>query len=193
MTEIMFDLETLDTKPSAVILSIGAATFEKDGTINDRFYRVLEMQEQLDRGRTVSQSTLLWWLRQDINARDEAFAPVRCMVPQAIHDFNDFVSRYADPSITKFWCNGPSFDGVLWEDLCRTYTHVKASVPWRYNQLRDQRTLVDAARFSYDGFAPDIAGVAHNPVYDCEFQIAIITECRRLLAQKGGPQGKEVW
>src|SRR3546814_2365974 len=85
MFEMMVDLETLDTKNSAVVLSIGAVVWETlvddagslDYSVVERFYRVLSIDEQLAAGRTVSESTLLWWMRQDPTARAEAFNPVR--------------------------------------------------------------------------------------------------------------------
>jgi hypothetical protein len=176
----MFDLETLDTVPSAVILSIGAVLFERDGNIMARFYRVIDTQSQLDAGRTVSQNTLLWWLQQDPTARAEAFSPSRCNVWTALNDFMGFASNTSTNIVTKFWCNGPSFDGVLWESLARDFSQ---PAPWRYNQLRDQRTLVDAAGLRVADFrpTPEIIGIPHTPVYDCEFQVAVITACRRIL------------
>lgn len=179
--EIMFDIETLDTKPTAVVLSLGAVMFERDGTVVDRFYRVLSIQEQIDAGRTVSESTLLWWLGQDHNAIAEAFAPVRRPVASALGEFYGWAKEKPVASITKFWANGPNFDGTILEDLARNFG---ALVPWGYNQLRDQRTLVDAAGFSISSHDPSIIGTPHTPVYDCEFQISVITECREILRRK---------
>lgn len=183
--ELMFDLETLDIKPMAVVLSLGAVTFERDGTIHDRFYRILKLQEQLDHGRTTSEETLLWWMRQDPTARAEAFNPVRCPVPRALCEFSDFVANYNDPEagkqgITRFWANDPDFDGVILKSLADTYG---VGVPWGYNQLRAQRTIVDESGLYVKGFNPavPIAGLAYMPVYDCEFQVAVVTECRRIL------------
>jgi hypothetical protein len=189
--ELMFDIETLDLIPSAVVLSIGAVRFQRDGTIADRFYRVLDTQTQVDMGRTINPQTVAWWMRQDQDAFDEAFSMVRHPVELALTEFNEFIGQKylrADAvrgrgRITKFWCNGPSFDGVIMESLYRDFD---VTVPWRYNQLRDQRTLGDAAGFSFDSFHPVIFGVPHTPIYDCEFQVEVVTECRRLLAKRTG-------
>lgn len=63
--DIMLDLETLDTRPSAVIVSIGAVEFDTNGPNPLReFYRVLQLPPQLSRGRTECPETLAWWSRQ---------------------------------------------------------------------------------------------------------------------------------
>lgn len=174
--ELMFDLETLDTKPSAAVLSLGAVLFDRTGAIHDRFYRALDLQAQFDAGRTVSQDTLLWWMAESAEARAEAFHPVRRMIPNALGEFLGWVKK--QPGLTKHWCNGPAFDGVILESLARDFG---CMVPWEYNQLRDQRTLVDAAGISIRDLHPDITGVPHTPIYDCEFQVAVITACRNKM------------
>lgn len=180
--ELMFDIETLDTQPTAVVLSLGAILFNPDGTIVDRFYRALDIQAQLNAGRTVSQDTLLWWSQQSSNARDEAFSPVRKTVPSVLGEFYCFVGNSPhDNNVTKFWCNGPAFDGIILESLARDFNHL---IPWRYNQLRDQRTLVDMANFRVADHNPDIIGTPHTPIYDCEFQISVITACRNKLKNR---------
>ncbi len=100
--ELMFDLETLDTKPSAVVLSIGAVVWEakylpSEHKIKwyevDKFLRVLDIQKQLDSGRTVSQATLLWWMDQDPKAKAEAFDRNREPVVESLDAFRYFAEQ----------------------------------------------------------------------------------------------------
>lgn len=202
MYELMFDLETLDTKPSAVVLSVGAVVWETTlmdtGHLHwepiERFMRVLNIQEQVDRQRTVSQSTLLWWQRQDSRAAAEAFNPERQPVEAVLNNFNAFVSRYsgamerAGDQINAFWASPVAFDMPIWEDLAMTFSNY---VPWRYNQRYDVRTVVREANISAkDHSDPKLTGVPHTPVYDCEWQISLLTAARQKLGRR---MGKEIW
>ena len=206
MYELMFDLETLDTKPSAVVLSVGAVVWETGLTpegalqwqVIERFMRVLNIQEQVDRKRTVSQSTLLWWQQQDPTAKAEAFNPVRQPVQMVLNDLRHFVMGYADPEvgdegINAFWASPATFDFPIWEDLAMTFSNF---VPWTYRQKYDVRTVVREASYSAkahilgDGGGDTAQGIPHTPVYDCEWQIDLLTAARQKLNRR---IGKEVW
>ena len=57
MSHVMIDLETLDTKPSTKILSLGAVIFDpENGELGETFYRKLNSDLQLS--RTESKSTM---------------------------------------------------------------------------------------------------------------------------------------
>jgi len=192
MYELMFDLETLDTKPSAVVLSVGAVVWETlysetDGLLwepVERFMRVLDIQEQVDRHRTVSQSTLLWWQQQDSTAKAEAFNPVRQPVKDVLNAFLDFTDKYDDPRINAFWASPVAFDLPIWEDLAMTFS---GYVPWKYNQRYDVRTVVREANLSASSHEdPKLVGVPHTPVYDCEWQISLLTAARQKLNRRTG-------
>ncbi len=191
MYEMMFDLETLDTKPSAVVLSIGAVIWEtmynEEAQIlfwdsRARFMRVLDMDDQFVSGRTVSQSTILWWQRQDPTARAEAFNPVRRPVYEVLNDFYAFAKDY---DINAFWASPATFDFPIWEDLARTFGN---SVPWTYREKYDVRTVVREAGFSVHSHqpTPSVFGVAHTPVFDCELQIDILTAARQKMKRRMG-------
>lgn len=176
--ELMFDIETLDVCPSSVVLSIGAVTFDPVGRIWDRYYRVLDIDEQTKQGRTISQSTLFWWLQQEPQALDEAFSEDRYGVPYVLQEFKEFgVGR----SIEAYWCLGPHFDGTIWESLCRDFG---TTPPWGYSQLRDVRTLCMETGVDYHRHATQVRGVAHNPMYDCEVQVETLTLARGRIKTK---------
>ena len=62
---LMVDLETLDTKYSATILTLGAVKFDpfSDAPMKELYLRVdIDSQDKL--GCTVSDSTLEWWANQ---------------------------------------------------------------------------------------------------------------------------------
>ena len=199
MLELMFDLETEDTKHSAVVLSVGAVIWESvmeehddhprlTYRIFDRFYRVLDIEEQIEKGRTQSHSTLSWWKEQDSVAYQEAYNPVRNPVTEVLNDFREFAQKYADPEamdpgINAFWASPACFDFPIWEDLAMTCGNY---VPWSYRQRYDVRTVVREARYSVEGHDySHLHGVPHTPVYDCEAQIDLLTAARNKLAGRG--------
>ena len=72
----MIDLETLDTKPSSQILSLGAVKF--NALSNEEPYSDLYLKPDIDqqnkKGRTTSESTIEWWDKQDPLIKEEAFS-----------------------------------------------------------------------------------------------------------------------
>ncbi len=187
--EIMIDLETLDTRSRSVILSIGAVKFvEGDETFRETFYERLEIDPQLADGRTISQRTLQWWNEQNPAVRDEALAPDRTWPSTAIHRLSEFIG-----DTRPIWANGPSFDCILWETLCEDSS---TEPPWRYNEVRDMRTLREESGLSRD-WKPlltlsDVEGYdEHHPVYDCMVQIGIVREARRRICEPFTRKGVE--
>jgi hypothetical protein len=196
MFELMFDLETLDTKPSAIVLSVGAVVFETwrndDGSLVSwteagDFLRVLNIQAQAEAGRSMSESTILWWMDQDSAAQREAFSRARDPVNIVLANFLNFVDKYADgetgTGINAFWASPATFDFPIWEDLAMTFA---GHVPWTYRQKYDVRTVVREASYSAKGHKPasPIKGVPHQPTYDCRRQIDLLTAAREKLGRR---------
>ena len=135
----MFDLETLDTKPSSVILSLGAVRFDprEDGIDHNdgRLSMRLEIDSQSGMGRTISDATLEWWSQQSKEAQDAAFGDDnRIPVIEAVEKFHKFVW-----GCDRIWSQG-SFDVNIMEHL---YTSIQKPYTWQYWQVRDSRTLFD--------------------------------------------------
>lgn len=78
---LMIDIETLDTKSSAALVSIGAVVFDKNGLSNAKFYLPVDIQSSIDAGGTVSGSTLQFWTKQSNEARavfqDKSAVPLK--------------------------------------------------------------------------------------------------------------------
>lgn len=134
MKELMFDIETLDTKPSSVILSIGVITSE-NGKLSNPGCWFPDIQQQLDMGCTVSASTLRWWLNQGEGAKkvfDQPKQPIEVVMAE--------VAKYVTKSGKNIepWCNGASFDMPIMEDKFRL---VGLPIPWNFWTVRDMRTI----------------------------------------------------
>ena len=135
----MFDLETLDTKPSAVILSLGAVKFDPRQKGLDPDTERLSLRHEIDPQstmvRTISDDTIAWWATQSKEAQEAAFGDVnRVTVEDAIEQFHKFVWNSE-----RVWSQG-SFDVNIMEHL---YTSIGKPYAWQYWQVRDSRTLFD--------------------------------------------------
>ena len=114
--DCMIDLETLDTSPSAVVLTVGAVKFNRDA-IWDELYIRLDVDEQIDRGRRVDDGTVAWWAGQPQAIQDEAMGEHnRTSVADAILLLNKFMV-----GCEQIWGQGYGFDMTIIENLYQQY------------------------------------------------------------------------
>src|SRR6056300_419078 len=135
-THVMVDIETLDTAPTSVILSVGAVRFDpfSDEAPHNKILWRPCINEQISDGRTVSDSTLEFWSKQDAAIRDSTFTnDNRIPLNSFFKQFNKYMV-----GAEKIWCHGPQFDMVIIEDLFAEHKHHRG---WAYWQIMDSRTL----------------------------------------------------
>ena len=138
MTHVMIDLETLDTSPTTVVLSCGMVEFDPNsGKVSTGHGVTLypSIQEQFEKGRTVSESTLIWWLKRSDMAKADWLNAKR----QNLNDFRESLRQWMSfMQDIKVWGNGSVFDIAILEHML-DYTRI----PWKYYNIRDTRTLWD--------------------------------------------------
>lgn len=141
MKEIIIDLETLGTKPGAVVLTIGAAEFDRaKQEIVSTFYERIDLFDAFEAGMQLDPDTLQWWYSERVTqqARFEAFeAGPRGSVKEVLTSFANWLG---DPANCLVWGKGPSFDcGILGAayDLC------DMTRPWMHYSERCLRTERD--------------------------------------------------
>jgi hypothetical protein len=125
----MVDIETLDTLPSAEIISIGACPIVE---LAPSFYTE---PCQVDQGRTNSLDTINWWKAQSTKGAyyPQGFISLKVV----LQNFSDYIKSFnARPII---WCKGTDFDTAT---LANAYRQYQMELPWKYNDVRDFRTLV---------------------------------------------------
>lgn len=180
MHDLMLDLETLDTKPSAVVLSIGAVMFDRNTREQGpTFYVELtnHLDKQINAGRTVSGSTITWWMRQSEEARrvfrtrvdgDNRYGP-----QTAVDMFAEFCSKNKAMYI---WAKDPDFDVTILRSLFETFSR-GCVFPFKYHEARAVRTVLDMS------FAPRNLGtaVAHHALSDAMAQATDIQEAFQCL------------
>lgn len=154
---IMLDLETLSTRGNAAILSIGAVKFDLDKMkIDDKgFYSSISIDSNVEAGRHISESTLVWWLDQG-DAAKRVFTEPKVVLDAALESFVDWVGR----DDCAIWGNGSDFDVAI---LSSAFHQAGYETPWKFYNTRCFRTfknLPGAPRCT----TPPL--VAHNALHD---------------------------
>lgn len=168
MVDVMIDLETLDNKSSAAVVSIGACTFDRmTGKIIDTFYRRIDMEAAIASGGTCSGSTLIWWLQQDDDARIE-LTKGGSKISVAMEDFIKFL-----PANCVVWGNGSSFDISI---LDVTFERLKLTAPWKFWDVRDVRTVLDIASHLVKKSDVPFVGTKHNALSDAIHQATYVAK-----------------
>jgi hypothetical protein len=156
-THIVVDLETLSLRPSAIILSIGAAS-----NTGGNFYVELDYRQQERLGRHADLSTCLWWGEQE---RD--LCPLRGVIPlvNALSDFTHWIAlqQFKTTAETYIWARGTDFDIAVLNDAFRKE---KVPVPWVYKNVRDIRTALAIMRMPEEALAKPVS--KHHAFYDAE-------------------------
>jgi hypothetical protein len=162
MNKIMIDIETLDTRSTGVILSIGAVTFNET-SIGHSFHRNIDIDSCLKLGMTVSGSTIAWWMEQPDAAR-------KVFQKQGIHIVNvldSFSRAFTWSKIEEVWANGTDFDLAM---LTNAFDRTGLRRPWPYYKARDYRTarnMFPRELFDKVRFKPQ---VAHDALEDAQSQ-----------------------
>lgn len=160
----MIDIETLDTTPTAVILSIGAAVFDPETfIISDSFLYKVNGQSCLDLGMTVSFKTIQWWMEQDREAQIVSFSTPDGSISNALWQLSQFIGKSLPEII---WAQGPQFDIIILENA---YRMAKKPVPWTYRQIKDCRTVIDLGKIEFTR-----QRVGHDPVNDAKDQVEML-------------------
>lgn len=132
----MIDLETLDTRPSSTVLTLGAVKFNplNFDEPHSELYIKLDLDEQDQMGRSASDDTIKWWGQQDPKIQEEAFSEDgRTSIASTISQLNKYLVN-----TDVIWAHSYGFDMTILEDL---YRQSKMPIPWNFWQIRDSRTL----------------------------------------------------
>lgn len=167
---IMIDIESMSLRTNALILSIGAVAFSLDDTgphIGRSMLAVPSLRDQLIYSRHVDPSTQAWWADGE---RDDARVHWESNTNEMglKHALLELV--LACKGAKAIWANGIVFDiGVLEH----AYQQVGLKPPWKYNMVRDARTIykVFGTRRHYTPAEAILDGVPHHPISDCRGQI----------------------
>lgn len=135
-THAMIDIETLGTEPDCVVLSVGAVKFNPF-TLEEPHTRTLwrpSADEQIAAERSVLESTLEWWAKQDAHVRESTFTEDGRI---SVADFAAQLNKWLT-GVDKIWCQGPQFDMVILENLFKQFGFHRN---WAFWQVQDCRTI----------------------------------------------------
>lgn len=177
MKHIMVDLETFDTKHSAVVTAIGAVEFDPNtGNLGKEFHMRLDGELQQLLGRTINASTVYFWLNQPDAARLALLANKR-EPRDVIESFSGFWKNVSQKNY--FWSHA-TFDSVVLRDLYETY---KFPTPWHYRDVMDIRTLVALLPkpVRKECFKLPRDGEHHNALDDAKYQAKYVSKAWQYL------------
>jgi len=138
---VAIDLETLDLRPRAAVVSVGLAAFTVQGGIVGTAYVILDTKSQILVGRSVSDDTVAWWGRQAPEVRAVLDDPSRMSPEIALQHITSFFERFQNNTymVEGVWGFGADFDNATLIDLFADY---RVPLPWDYRANRCGRTLV---------------------------------------------------
>jgi hypothetical protein len=177
---MMIDLETLDTRPSAVVFQVGVLCFRdplfgdlKGEMILEKKIFHLDLLDQIMAGRTIDPDTVQWWQTQ----KPQAWRRFASQISNADLVFKDINRMYGEYGVGFLWANSPSFDSVIMRSL-RQSLQIEHEFP-SFREDYDLRTLKRLFEIKGRKIPYDQKETTHNALQDCEdqFQTAIHYLC----------------
>lgn len=168
----MIDIETLSTRPNAHILSIGMVTItplltEPDEKLNQSFYSVVSPIQD----RHIDPITVQWWMQDPQREFFPEQKTANSPLTEVLYSLNSVVRRivaYYGKTFkgddVEFWAKGTDFDYKI---LAEAHESLGIEIPWKYNSIRDCRTLFKR----FPEVNKDLVNpYAHSAFWDAKFQ-----------------------
>lgn len=167
---VSLDLETLSTRPDAVILSIGAAAMV-DGELTT-FVTFCGIPQD---DRHVEPATIDWWMKQgDLWHQTQDRAALAPSLESGLNNLQTWLTSLGTDDDRIFvWGNGANFDLAILE---HAYKSLDRQPPWAYWATRDLRTLKHLAEEKGIFKKPERVGTHHDAVDDAVFQLQMILD-----------------
>lgn len=179
-----FDIETLDTESTAVILSAAIVYFDanEDYSYNDLLKSTLfvkfDAKDQIERlGRTISKDTLEWWNKQPQETKDWSLNPSKydVTVEDGLQKIYSYIRTH--PRNQTFWQRG-GLDQVVLDSLIDKVNYSRLT---QFNKWRDIRTALDIfydapsgyVPVSHNGFSESLV-IKHNPIHDVCYDVMML-------------------
>ena len=181
----LFDIETLDTESTTVVLSAALTFFDPtkkpsfEQLVEDSVFVKFDAKQQMKDGRTSHKETMEWWSNQSETAKEKSLKPSEHDVSaaQGLEILSRYVEKHDPEQQALFWARG-SLDQMAIDSLARWYDVEKIAPYWAW---RDVRTYVDTVCGTTNGYAEvDYPGfnrynvVKHDPVHDCALDAMMI-------------------
>lgn len=181
---VMADIESLDVGPRSVVSQIGMvfAPAADPETILAEVLVYLPIQPQLTLERTISASTLAFWMKQGEEARKEFEQNTGDdfdELPALLRHVNRKFDQIVDGREYELYARGPQFDIVNIESVM---SDVALKPAWRYDRVRDLRTVMALAGLRTADVPRDTTRFPeHMAVADCNYQLQCLAEALKHL------------
>ena len=190
--DVMVDLETLGTDFNAVVFQIAATGFDiNTGETLATFNELADISNLEKEDGTIDGGTLKWWLDKD----KELLASLidkgdTYTVRGLFEEFHRWLTLlHVEYELVYLWGNGILFDNAIIRHKLENYG---LDYPIFYRNDRDVRTVFELAQIKtgetvdemYDRIY-DKELVAHDAMNDVKNQVALVTECYRILTKEG--------
>lgn len=175
MKHVMVDIETLGIENDTVVLSIAAVQFDGNAQGESISYTcsVDDVAQQIQIWRSVSASTLAWWLKQSEEARGQVLLDKSASSPPDL-TWEQFQVKLEQFLADKYvWANGPDFDIDILTNLLGYGPGSHELVP--FNKRRCVRTIKELVPKTA---RPERTG-AHVALDDCLYQIELVRDAYR--------------
>lgn len=167
MDNVMLDLETLDSRETAVILSIGAVRFSLDELkTREEWLQLVDPVTCQEKGLTIGADTVRWWMQQSPGAQLAAFSVGGVSLPVMLQRFTNFIREVPN---TKVWGNGATFDNMI---MRNAYRACNLETPWSFRNDLCFRTMLKMFPQPKRGDA----GVRHHALDDARRQAQILID-----------------
>ena len=171
---LMIDFETLDTAPSAAVVSLGATFFLKHKVLKSKYWE-FNLDDQFKQGRTVSESTLRWWFGQSEAARKPLMPKSDVeigdlwLLDEFVEDFIAWAEAHLKAHKTNWkglnvWGNGACFDPPLLDNIIRSQGK---EIPYVFWQVICYRTFDKMFKIKN---LVEREGTHHNAMDDAIYQ-----------------------
>lgn len=176
-SDLMIDIETLDIRPTAKIIQMGACLFNAN---NAEIEPKLFLRNVIcdDYSFSENQSTKDWWSIQGKDAQDSLKHPSPIGINKVMIGLEIFIRNRA-PNFERVWVQGSDFDFPIIKHACAIK---QRSVPWQYYMQRDSRTLMKTFP-NVDRVEPKIK---HRADYDALAQAQTIQNIYKHIAKLRG-------
>ncbi|EMX25701.1 exonuclease family protein [Escherichia coli MP021566.1] len=168
---LMIDLETMGKNPDAPIISIGAIFFDpQTGDMGPEFSKTVDLETA---GGVIDRDTIKWWLKQSREAQS-AIMTDEIPLDDALLQLREFIDENSGEFFVQVWGNGANFDNTI---LRRSYERQGIPCPWRYDNDRDVRTIVELGKaIDFDArTAIPFEGERHNALDDARHQAKYVS------------------
>lgn len=182
---VVFDIETKDTAPTGVILSLGVVMFDItkvqpfEELVAQGINIYFNQKQQEEAGRTISEDTMNWWASQGEAAQECLDNPnqVDCLdLYLELNRLYRTLNFQPDRKNTRWFSRG-YFDIAFMDDFCRTFGMDQMMKFWCW---RDSRSFLEGAGIGANNakLKKPAGFVEHNSHHDSAFEAFMI---QRLL------------